>query len=59
MGVIDLDTAGSANFKTEKTTHTLAAPKNGLVYLYRDMPNVVDVSRSQGSDRREPRSRRT
>jgi hypothetical protein len=55
-----LDTAGSANFKTEKSTHTLAAPpKTGLVYLYRDMPNVVDVSRSQGSDRREPRSRRT
>jgi YVTN family beta-propeller protein len=44
MGVIDLDTAASANFKTEKATHTLATPPNtDLVYLYRDMPNVMDV----------------
>jgi DNA-binding beta-propeller fold protein YncE len=44
MGVIDLDTAGSTNFTTEKSTHTLATPPTtDLVYLYRDLPNRVDV----------------
>lgn len=44
MGVLDLDTAGSANFKTDIATHTLATqPSTDSVYLYRDVPNLVDV----------------
>jgi YVTN family beta-propeller protein len=45
MGVVDLDTFTSlANVKTESGTHTLdALPHTDLVYVYRNVSNVVDV----------------
>jgi YVTN family beta-propeller protein len=45
MGVVDLDTFTSlADVPTESSTHTLDyLPNTDLVYVYRNMSNVVDV----------------
>jgi hypothetical protein len=49
MGVVDMDTHKYlASIATEADTHTLASlPNSGLVYVYRNQSNVVDVVKIQ------------
>jgi YVTN family beta-propeller protein len=51
MGVVDMDTHKYlASIATEADTHTLASlPNSGLVYVYRNQSNVVDVVKIQAA----------
>jgi sugar lactone lactonase YvrE len=56
MGVVDMDTHQYlASIPTEPDTHTLAyLPHSGLVYVYRNQSNVVDVVKIQAKRKSTP-----